>query len=128
MTPTQTDLLRRVREAVGPDRELDADIARWQGWTSRDTENDWHDLVWCRPDGQPCPLRSYTASLDDALELVERARPGTWWSVSVDRTGGYEGRISAEGHLFIEEGLATPALALVAALLLASPANPDEGE
>lgn len=74
------DLLARVKEATGPDRELDAQIgaalgaetsrlksglrmrhAPWLSWSG----THWHDLP------------RWTASVDEALDLVERLIPGT---------------------------------------------------
>lgn len=75
MTPTISSLLSRVRAARGPDRELDAriDAALFGGRAARDFTGD---------DPAPC----YTASIDDAVALVERALPG-WRFRSMEEAG-----------------------------------------
>ena len=74
-------LLERVRAVTGPDRELDAAIARVCGYGL--VQSEWHQnsLEWYAWEG---PVRcgpwivlpKYTASVDAALALVERKLPG----------------------------------------------------
>lgn len=73
-------LLAKVEACSGPDREIDYELARFDGWTfekgPRDREpywrkpgvTDWWDRV---REGPP----RYTASVDAALALVERMLP-----------------------------------------------------
>ena len=91
-------LIERLEAATGPDRELDAAIvahfnnasvrryppqtdfgpgARWQFW-SRDGA---HFLG----SESKFPVPPLTASLDAALALVERVRPGAWIEMSGPR-------------------------------------------
>jgi hypothetical protein len=147
--PTHTDLLRRVREAVGPDRELDRDLF----WSFEPVQsgiafaNAAMGLARPMDHTQPIPgalgrlgvevsAPLYTASLDSALALVERVRPGQKWMIA---SVGYDAGVWQDGKAgaYLYDPIltpprwkgfaATPALALLAALL-ASPANPDEGE
>lgn len=129
-------LLKRVEEAGGEDRGLDGLIARdLLGWLpyfdlSGDYLLEWPDMGghWHLP-GDPCDHRhhvdeehnpdpaEFTASVDDALELVERLLPGAIlgmkgprWKVSLwtARVGYHE----TEWHI-------TLSLAILAALLKA---------
>lgn len=83
---TLAELERRVREATGGDRELDADL--WWKFDERASEV---------ATGMPRPLDhskpmpragvramapAYTTSLDAALALCERVLPGWAWSLS----------------------------------------------
>ncbi len=138
MSEDLTELLARVESASGPDRELDA-------------------LLWCLAEGaeyeRPSTQRetflyrigdiyhrcndypAYTASLDDALALVERVLPG--WDIQLTllaTLGPQDNRTprnrvvllsNSEDALIDGEG-ATPALALLAALLkaLTQPKDP----
>ena len=132
--PSEADiasLLERVRLAEGPDRELDLQLGlTLGGW--RHLEPDARGDEWLKADdtyypwptypGQDWP--SFTESLDTALALVERVAPGAVWSVCTD-FGGYVGAhiaidtVGMERPLYVTEQAATPALSLVAALLVA---------
>lgn len=70
MTPSDLQaLLRRVEEASGPDRELDAELAfRFKSGFVRGRSD---DAAYAPP---------YTASLDAALALTERVLPG--WTIA----------------------------------------------
>lgn len=128
-----TELLDRVRDAAGPDRELDADVF--------DIWGDGH-LIWDlgeplylkRPAGAVRQTRydvpRYTASIDAALALTERVLPG--WHVTMatfhtDYGGpyadaastGYINNIDGHDDEFAESAGATIPLAILAAALTA---------
>lgn len=136
-------LLARVEAATGPDRELDAEVCAalaympdaelptlMEGWS-------WvWESGWTFGDGptvKAIPVREgersmggatrrpqpITASLDAALALVERVRPGWFWSL-----GQIAWDAQAVAELCCEDPAgyakaeaATPALALILALL-----------
>lgn len=75
-TSSLDDLLRQVEAATGPDREIDRLIAIWQYpelalWPATD-DGGWASPMW----GKIRPADAYTASVDAALALVERAGDG----------------------------------------------------
>lgn len=136
---TIADLRLRVASATGPDRELDAAIAAafgaearivgklgyrmrsapWLEWSGRN----WHDLP------------SYTASVDAALALVERLRPGTMRAVGMMEEGPFCRLVVPNGPssdvpddnrplwLYHEGTAATEPLAILSALLASLPAE-----
>ncbi|MBO9589583.1 hypothetical protein [Devosia sp.] len=63
------ELLERVKKAPGPDRELDADLARALGWAF--IEGDGEDRI-------PLALPCFTFSADDAMRLAQNALPARW--------------------------------------------------
>ena len=127
-------LIERLEAATGPDQELDATIvahlnnasvrryppqtdfgpgARWQFWSL--------DGAHFLGNESKFPVPPLTASLDAALALVERVRPGAWIEVSGPRKylnipTPSPGRWRAEADDGIGWG-ATPAIALLIALL-----------
>lgn len=136
---TLQELLARVEKAERPDRELDTEIFwrlvnnqyanegdyGWRKWrdakeaakTARPGEfDDWadHNEYAC-----------YTASIDAAVALVERMLPGWMGEVCFGKSGDQDGRFGAtlEHYHMPPYGVlgdgATPALALIAALLKA---------
>ncbi len=125
MTPPMTDLnelLGRVEAATGPDRQLGALILEELTGVSVERVGDpWG--VWTVNETPilHCPFVDPAASLDAALALVERVRPGALW-----RVGSFEGRCSARIAEYDPQGRATvlvnvigktAPLALLAALL-----------
>jgi len=75
--PLTLDLIERLREAAGGNRELDAALALHFGWMIYDDGMGVMDR-WEDPDGKvgagvPPP---FSSSLDAALELVHRVLPG----------------------------------------------------
>ena len=88
---TLTDLLQRLEEATGPDRELDRDILFHFGWTIVPFGQSFGER-WVDPEGNRTPYdpahwpqswpMSLTSSIDAALSLVEReipeAQPTIW--------------------------------------------------
>jgi hypothetical protein len=86
--PTLQALLSRVEGGEGEDRALDAEIAlhiggcvRYRNWYDDDakTQHAWH-CKW-QNDSEWEPLPHFTTSLDAAVALVERVRPGMGASV-----------------------------------------------
>jgi hypothetical protein len=120
--PQLRALLKRVTSARGADREIDAEVALVCGYTFDDGM-----LVfkWTMPDGvistsQPPAV---TASLDAALDLVKRIDPNWCWRIE---KSGPVGLAIGQGPFWATCGepgsqesahAATPALALIAALL-----------
>lgn len=105
------DLKRRVEEARGPDTNLDV-------------------ALWCLDPTDPeeeSAIPSYTASLDAAVTLVERAAPGWTWRVD----GGHGSRPGSDLWLrpneYYDGTGATPALAVLSGLLAVLLANPEPG-
>lgn len=123
-------LLERVKQAMGSDRWLDAEIectfrnAGLPPGESCECEN-WDKYY---PGYIKTPLgfvlaASYTSSIDAALGLLERVLPGTTWALSstgerpLCRLFVPVGRSCASG--WREADAATPPLAVLAALLTA---------
>lgn len=75
-----TDLLARVEQAEGPDRELDK--ALWYKLVFDPALADPDELHWLKFVGQKQPW--FTASLDASLALVERVLPGWTWDIGCD--------------------------------------------
>lgn len=138
-----TSLQDRVREATGPDRELDAAICKaldpveWaQACQAAEGPHGAPSDVIERDAGRYTP--AYTASPDAALALVERVLPGwTHWTLSRGCEGYYvkiaprswnpnhDQDATDVGGVMVGQ-IATPALALLAALLTAT--DEDRGE
>ena len=86
MSEAKDDLIERVEAATEGGNDLDRDIAIALGWTPPaiglpfwydDEGNHWSAL----PD--------WSTSIDAALALVERVRPGTWWDVLTMRCASF---------------------------------------
>ena len=78
------DLIARLEAATGPDRALDAEIARdvcglviheWPDWIARTSAMHDFPALW------PTPF--YTESVDAAMTLIP---DGFWWTVGAGRT------------------------------------------
>jgi hypothetical protein len=99
-------LLERLREAKGPDREIDRELQGEPHGTTR-----WSFIP------------EYTASIDASLALVERLLPGWKRSLFEKRGGGWIARVSSPRWETFTSGeddpLPTAPLALLAALLSA---------
>lgn len=65
------DLERRLKEATGPDQQLDFDIWYYL--------NDSSGVLLCKDE-----VPAFTASIDEALALVERMLPGRLIELSCD--------------------------------------------
>ena len=131
-----SSLLGRVERATRADLELDAMICAHFRLLSKEAETERWAINWDGPvvarggriylahddgaTGLHCAARPVTASLDAALGLVERLLPGVFWNVGTCSTRGrqpYSADIAIGAG--VEEPGATPALALLAALLRA---------
>jgi len=150
MTDLQT-LKQRVERASGGDRELDCRIAYALGmnWCNPKWSNSLHDwrqhiethgfeAAWTSDhvyrNGYDAPptedyggslVPNYTTSIDAALALVERLLPGWSWRIG-NRPGG--GAWVLLGTSRQEHLGATPALALLSALLAALSSKAGETE
>jgi len=126
-TPDLSGLIERLERATGPDRELDVWLAMalerpttlLNGQTFSEAvaalPNDLHGIA------RHWPIEPLTASLDAALALVERVRPGEWIEVSGPRKYLYI-PAPVPNHWLAVVGDSrgwgfTPALALCLALL-----------
>lgn len=121
-------IIERLEAATGADREIDADlmVALCGAWRVNDSqfygpgEKSWsfgeyeeESRAWCGP------LPYLTASLDAALALVEEKLPGCDWNLDRD-SGRYEFEIlPTEERIGYGARSATPALAVLIALLRA---------
>jgi len=134
-----TTLSRRVSEADGPSRELDAKVAEAIGWrASHDPWWNWHEGPrydppgdeWCiRRDGRndlACneALPAFTASIDAVAALIAEKLPANWHWLAGHAgdafPGMFTGMIMPPGLAFEMTVFAkTPALALLSAALLA---------
>ena len=136
MTQTREQVVARL-EAGETGRAIDADVFRVFGYTVKVLEGFGGDkFLAYPPDGpQRCePARLAVAtSLDAALALLERVRPGDGFSIETGSVCGAEAGLSQKAYwavLWTDSGItrtriglsyskATPAAALVAALLKA---------
>ena len=120
MADDLADLIARLTEATGPDREIDLDLWRLFG--------DLPPAVHERWDYQTVP---YTASVDASLALVERVLPGKHWSLGWwDEGFRCEFLVFEEGEWWYHAGKGTVGeaptlpLAILVALLRAKQATP----
>ena len=123
MTPDRAaleSLLERVRAAKWADRELDGLIIVAVGAAS---EVNPHSPTFVRmldrrgrPDDIYCRSAEVTSSLDAAVDLIDRVLPGAHWDV---QAGGCAWIRVDDADIGDAWNLATPALALCAALLTA---------
>lgn len=115
MTPAE--LLERVLAAKGPDREIDLDVFLACGCAQAQPPP--FEIV-LYPDGSRIPgdRAPVTASLDAAVALVERVRPGWELDISIENGVGTARLISPLQDICTEPAVKKPpALALIAALL-----------
>lgn len=110
------ELIARVEKAAGPDRQIDFDFASMEGWTLQKMKGD-RQPYWRKPGETAYYMRSepprYTASIDEALGLVERLLPGKLLRLSNE----YQGFWRATVGLTEGTGMRTAALAIILALL-----------
>jgi hypothetical protein len=124
------DLLAHVEKTDGPDRELDADL--WwtfdHGPASTCFNNGALGLPRQLPATLPIPAGlgragvqamapAYSASLDATLRLVERVLPGWGWSVGNVAQGGHAYLMRDAGATLVGGAAASPAIALLVAML-----------
>ena len=126
-------LRKRVAKLTGPDREVDGEVlallggAEWERAQMRASMPSGapHDVILREGRRYAAP---YTASVDAVLTLIGKVLPGwrvellqgcsencTWWDAFLCKPPEFE--IAAE----TEQGMPTPALALLHALLSALP-------
>ena len=123
-------LLEMVRMATGPDRKLDSALMRYVVWVRANDEEIAHALA--EDDLKPFTQRRHdadavprlTGSLDAAVALVETVLPGAHWDV---QAGGCAWIRVDDADIGDAWNLATPALALCAALLTAILARAGDG-
>lgn len=113
------DLIERLRNATGPDRQLDEAIATAIGWTKKPWQA---GACWLPPGGKTTTdrktsLPKYTASIDAALTLV----PKGWTSTIHVTINGGHAEIWANESRHIQDGasLVNAAIALCIAALRA---------
>jgi hypothetical protein len=99
---THPELLAALKAATGPSRELDTALAATFGECDPTTEY-------------------FTSSIDAALALVERTRPGCGWHVST-QDDGYTAWLELIDRDVIETAPTAP-LAILIALMTALEAN-----
>jgi hypothetical protein len=119
-------LLKRVQEAQGPDRTIDAELAT----EVDDCVWDDHAMGWIIPGecGRSPQFPAYTQSIDAALALVERVLPPeanvglqqNWWPKGHEHERRrWSAVIDVHGRVGSECDAPIPALALLSALLKA---------
>lgn len=130
------ELLDRVNAATGPDREIDERLAILAGWHWKPQMGSFG--YWVGPDdfdyfGYTGDVPNFSEDMNAALALVERVVPGWVWTVAARNTAPEHGRPWADvaslewieagddaiGCEYAEASAATPALALLSALLSA---------
>jgi len=105
-----SDIIKRLKAATGPDRELDFSIEKFNLGDLGYVVDHWdtaqrHSIV-----------AHYTASIDAALELVERMLPG--WGVKVDTCGQAVLYAGGKSDWYLEDA-SSPPLAILLALFCA---------
>ena len=114
-------LLARLREAKGADPEIDMLVADFFGEkktkTLRVRVSTTHESGVFYPQDFVDVAKPYTGSIDAAVALVERVRPGWCWSVYSDDTAALYENLQDGSKMQIEVA-ATPAIALVCALVM----------
>lgn len=129
MADHAAELLERVEQGNGADRELDVALEcllSYKSYATRHRPSTVRGKVVCNyPNGRAGTYNApdYTASIDGALALVERVRPG----VLMDMLGGM-GRDRSEWQVRLDGGgwgmNRTLARAILAALLRSLPSEP----
>ena len=117
-----TDLLARVEAAQGPDRELDCAI--FCATAASPFQSYYPDCVLASQGGFAARLEiddieKFTASLDAAVALMERVLPGWSWTLRSNSTAVLWSPQSDAHDREMVARCATPALALLAAILRA---------
>jgi len=149
-----SELIARLEKATGPDREIDARLDHatrragivWGlgdnfGVTPADVVDHWTDEQWAERSKELAQsMPHYTSSLDAALALIERVMPGALWRIEKQGPVALSIYAAESRHLHAfwatcglpgeQEGAhgATPALALLLALLRAQGADTTKEE
>lgn len=129
---TRAELIEALKSAKGPDRELDAEI--WLHFTPGTTRKKWSYAhaasgKTCEVDETRDETRrlivvpSFTASLDAAISLVERVRPGVNRRSGFDPDMGYWANLKIGSRQHVHSG-ATESISLLIALLESLEAEP----
>lgn len=110
------ELAERVEAGTGPDRDLDAAIARALSSNSTDHWYENHRGEYCTDDLAP----NYTASLDAAMTLVPvSGRWFTYYATENRHSHVWTWKLRGGFGMTVTAFAATPALALTAASLRA---------
>lgn len=104
---TRAEIIAKLKEAKGPDRKIDAAVFRY---FAKAPKEHWFSYGADHFTDDTCP--KVTFSLDAAIFLVEREKPGARITIHIGPDGGE----AAIGANYSERG-ATPAIALVIALI-----------
>lgn len=117
------DLIARVEAATGPDREIDAMVARvvcdWDVFSVPDLIGGTVRLA--RDGARTFEVPRWSASIDAVVELIRREMPGAEWSISA--TGLAEIAAAYVPGCRCGWTAPTPALALLLAFLRAMQAR-----
>lgn len=115
-------LIERVEQCTGADEEVDAEIAYASGWERRGWALETGCEGWFEP-GVPNVMHTappaYTADLNAVYTLIERLLPDAWWDVRKEVAFGTVNYYGCVAHIRTFQSSATPALALLLALLRA---------
>lgn len=86
-----TDLITRVAEATGPDREIDADIAIHFGLVDAREVRGVPTVYMSGKMVAEVSMRvpRLTASIDAVVALIRREMPGARWLLESDEGGGF---------------------------------------
>lgn len=118
-------LIGKVKAATGPDRGLDMALLEMQGWSEMPEGHRLHG-IWVREIWEDCFFDGeqphYTASVDAALDLVERCLPGWDYSIENMHEDGCYGKVWKNGwhdDTFVAEVAPTAPLAILLAAFTA---------
>lgn len=121
--PDYAELLKRVQDVKGADREVNEKLALIAGWHQvGERLSDGKTIqCWYDPDGVEQFVPRYTASIDAAVGLVEKMLPSAGVTIGVDRDRKVYASVRwGDGVKDVALANApSPALALLAALLQA---------
>ena len=128
-----SNLITRLSKLDAPDREVDAEICilfqygghNSEGATNVRTDPDWDGDLLFEIGNEDCcnPIPKLTASVDAAIALAERVFPKYGRFVRSDMHGHHAGIFTPYTMTVTEGSGATPAIALLIALLRAKEAS-----
>lgn len=121
-----SELIEKVKAETGWEPRIDADVATTIGGYAYEKRGSDRKEWFYPPEGKRFRPRkdrppAYTASLDAVVALAEEVLPGWWWRVS--QSGAAELHSPALNGKDYQELAATPALALLLAILTAKLEN-----